>query len=214
MLTSEQKHYMLTRAYVPEHTVSLITYLSGGEPFLIDDFFVCRTKDWVILIGFPFEAEFDTAGLERVIDRIRKKFNPEHLSLTMHESCGHPSELDRALGYEANYAGTSFLTPDKRGWFRYGSSHVNLVADNTEPETLAATGYDDGCRERENSRHAPPPIGQRYDIGGVDFGQVGNLQLRNVDPERCANGFVELEHLFAIRLAFSAIAEVRGAAIK
>ncbi|BCA55213.1 hypothetical protein W02_23530 [Nitrospira sp. KM1] len=67
----------------------------------------------------------------------------EHLSLTMHESCGHPSELDRALGYEANYAGTSFLTTDKRGSFRYGTSCVNLVADNTEPETLAATGYDD-----------------------------------------------------------------------
>jgi TldD protein len=69
--------------------------------------------------------------------------DPEHLSLTIHESCGHPSELDRALGYEANYAGTSFLTPDKRGSFRYGSPCVNLVADNTEPETLAATGYDD-----------------------------------------------------------------------
>lgn len=69
--------------------------------------------------------------------------DPEHLSLTMHESCGHPSELDRALGYEANFAGTSFLTPDKQGSFRYGSPHVNLVADNTEPETLAATGYDD-----------------------------------------------------------------------
>ena len=69
--------------------------------------------------------------------------DPEHLSLTIHESCGHPSELDRALGYEANYAGTSFLTTEKRGYFQYGSSHVNLVADNTEPETLAATGYDD-----------------------------------------------------------------------
>ena len=81
MLTSEQKHYMLTRAYVPEHTVSLITYLSGGEPFLIEDFFVCRTKDWVILIGFPFEDEFNIAGLERAIDKIKKQFNPEHLSL-------------------------------------------------------------------------------------------------------------------------------------
>jgi len=69
--------------------------------------------------------------------------DPEHLSLTIHESCGHPSELDRALGYEANYAGTSFLTTEKLGTFRYGSRHVNLVADNTEPETLAATGYDD-----------------------------------------------------------------------
>lgn len=69
--------------------------------------------------------------------------DPEHLSLTIHESCGHPSELDRALGYEANYAGTSFLTIEKRGTFRYGSPHVNLVADNAETETLAATGYDD-----------------------------------------------------------------------
>jgi len=69
--------------------------------------------------------------------------DPEHLSLTIHESCGHPSELDRALGYEANYAGTSFLMPDKLGNFRYGSPYVNLVADNTEPETMAATGYDD-----------------------------------------------------------------------
>ncbi len=69
--------------------------------------------------------------------------DPEHLSLTIHESCGHPSELDRALGYEANYAGTSFLTTEKRGNFRYGSRYVNLVADNTEPETLAATGFDD-----------------------------------------------------------------------
>ncbi len=69
--------------------------------------------------------------------------DPEHLSLTIHESCGHPSELDRALGYEANYAGTSFLTLEKRGTFRYGSAQVNLLADNTEPGTLAATGYDD-----------------------------------------------------------------------
>ena len=69
--------------------------------------------------------------------------DPEHLSLTIHESCGHPSELDRALGYETNYAGTSFLTPEKLGNFRYGSPCVNLVADNTEPETMAATGYDD-----------------------------------------------------------------------
>jgi TldD protein len=69
--------------------------------------------------------------------------DPEHLALTIHESCGHPSELDRALGYEANYAGTSFLTPETLGHFRYGSSQVNLIADNSEPETLAATGFDD-----------------------------------------------------------------------
>lgn len=69
--------------------------------------------------------------------------DPEHLSLTLHESCGHPTELDRALGYEANYAGTSFLTPEKLGKFRYGSPKVTIMADNTESGTLAATGYDD-----------------------------------------------------------------------
>lgn len=78
----------------------------------------------------------DAGAFDLVLD-------PEHLSLTMHESCGHPTELDRVLGYEANYAGTSFLTTDKLGSFRFGSPHVTLVADNTEPETLAATGYDD-----------------------------------------------------------------------
>ncbi|QOJ14976.1 MAG: TldD/PmbA family protein [Planctomycetia bacterium] len=69
--------------------------------------------------------------------------DPQHLSLTIHESCGHATELDRALGHEANYAGTSFLTPEKLNTFRYGSRHVTLIADNTEEGTLAATGFDD-----------------------------------------------------------------------
>lgn len=69
--------------------------------------------------------------------------DPKNLALTIHESCGHATELDRSLGYESNYAGTTFLTPDLLGSFRYGSPHVTLVADNTEPEALASTGYDD-----------------------------------------------------------------------
>lgn len=69
--------------------------------------------------------------------------DPQHLCLTLHESIGHPSELDRALGYEANYAGTSFLTPDQLGQLRYGSDQVSIMADNTLPEGLASVGYDD-----------------------------------------------------------------------
>ncbi len=69
--------------------------------------------------------------------------DPAHLSLTIHESAGHSTELDRVLGYEANYAGTSFLTLDKLGSFRYGSDAVSLVADNTLPGGLATTGFDD-----------------------------------------------------------------------
>ena len=71
--------------------------------------------------------------------------SPEHLYLTIHESVGHPTELDRVLGYEANYAGTSFATLDK--WqsknFNYGSKLVNIVADKVTPGSLGNVGYDD-----------------------------------------------------------------------
>ncbi len=65
------------------------------------------------------------------------------LALQVHESCGHAVELDRVLGTEAAYAGTSFLTPDKLGSFRYGSEVVNLTADATIPGGLGTFGYDD-----------------------------------------------------------------------
>lgn len=65
------------------------------------------------------------------------------VALQIHESCGHPIELDRVLGTEAAYAGTSFLTPDKLGKFRYGSDAVNITADATIPGGLGTFGYDD-----------------------------------------------------------------------
>jgi TldD protein len=63
--------------------------------------------------------------------------------LQIHESCGHPTELDRVFGTEAGYAGTSFLTPEKLGKFRYGSENVTLVADATVPHGLGTFKYDD-----------------------------------------------------------------------
>jgi TldD protein len=75
---------------------------------------------------------------------------PTHLSLTIHESIGHSTELDRALGYEANYAGTSFLTTDKLGKFRVGSDIVNFNGDRIRPESLSTCGYDDdGVKTRQ-----------------------------------------------------------------
>ena len=70
---------------------------------------------------------------------------PNHLGLTIHESVGHPLELDRVLGYEANYAGTSFATLDKwrSGDFQYGTKMVNLFADKTQVNSLGAVGWDD-----------------------------------------------------------------------
>ena len=64
-------------------------------------------------------------------------------ALQVHESCGHPTELDRVLGHEAAYAGTSFLTPDLLGTFRYGSEHVTMTADSTRAPGLGTFGWDD-----------------------------------------------------------------------
>jgi TldD protein len=64
-------------------------------------------------------------------------------ALQVHESCGHPTELDRVLGSEAAYAGMSFLTPDLLGKFRYGSEAVTMTADATRPTGLGTFGWDD-----------------------------------------------------------------------
>lgn len=71
--------------------------------------------------------------------------HPSHLWLTLHESIGHPTELDRALGYEANYAGTSFLAPPSEvlNSFRYGPEFMNLEGERTSPGGMASIGWDD-----------------------------------------------------------------------
>jgi TldD protein len=69
--------------------------------------------------------------------------DPTNLWLTIHESIGHATELDRALGYEAAYAGTSFATFDKLGSLRYGSEVMNVTGDRTTPFGLATIGIDD-----------------------------------------------------------------------
>ena len=71
--------------------------------------------------------------------------DPSHLWLTIHESVAHPTELDRVLGYEANYAGTSFLSLDKlkSGNFHFGSKLMNIHADKLQAGSLGAVGYDD-----------------------------------------------------------------------
>ncbi len=69
--------------------------------------------------------------------------HPSNLWLTIHESIGHATELDRALGYEANYAGTSFATPDLLGTLTYGSPVMHVTGDRTVEHGLATVGYDD-----------------------------------------------------------------------
>ena len=78
--------------------------------------------------------------------------HPSHLWLTIHESIAHPTELDRAMGYEANYAGTSFVAPpDKQlGTLKYGPEFMNVQGDRSQPGSLSAVGWDDeGVRPEE-----------------------------------------------------------------
>jgi TldD protein len=102
--------------------------------------------------GYPLLEEARIAAEEAVAMHKAKPavagqkallLHPSNLWLTIHESVGHPTELDRALGYEANYAGTSFLTPDKLGKFQFGAPIVTLVGDKTQKGGLATCGYDD-----------------------------------------------------------------------
>jgi TldD protein len=78
--------------------------------------------------------------------------HPTHLWLTIHESIAHPTELDRALGYEANYAGTSFVAPPEKflGKFRYGPDFMNIQGDRSQEGGCGTTGYDDEGVKPEN----------------------------------------------------------------
>jgi len=101
---------------------------------------------------YDWKREAQQAGEEAVMKLKAKAIDPgkydlvlhpSHLWLTIHESVGHPTELDRSLWMEANYAGTSFLTPDKIGKLQFASKIMNFVADRTQPAGLATVGYDD-----------------------------------------------------------------------
>jgi hypothetical protein len=85
MLTAEEKAYILEHAYVPEHCIRLMTHVSGGEPFLIDDFFICHKGNWIILIGYPLEDNFNTKNFEAVVFKVREKFRPDFVSLVAPE---------------------------------------------------------------------------------------------------------------------------------
>jgi TldD protein len=104
--------------------------------------------------------------------------DPAHLALTIHESCGHPTELDRALGYEANYAGTSFMTPDQLGKLRYGSPLINLVADNMRAGAMASTGYDDDGVAGQRWPIVEEGIFRGYSTSREVAGMIGDSRSR------------------------------------
>jgi len=162
LYTQENKHYadlggtVTTQQRVrvhPEVTVVSADPTSGT-------FETMRTlapaagRGWEYLTGTGWDLEGE---LDELPDLLAEKMaapsvepgavdlviDPSNLWLTIHESIGHATELDRALGYEAAYAGTSFATFDQLGKLRYGSSAMNVTGDRTIEHGLATIGYDD-----------------------------------------------------------------------
>jgi TldD protein len=111
-------------------------------------------RGWEYLTGTGYDLAADIAELPELLAAHAKApsvvpgsydlvIDPSNLWLTIHESIGHATELDRALGYEAAYAGTSFATPDLLGALKYGSEIMNITGDRTVEHGLSSIGYDD-----------------------------------------------------------------------
>jgi TldD protein len=111
-------------------------------------------RGWEYLLGTGWDWDAELAEVpELLAERLRAPsveagrydlvVDPSNLWLTIHESIGHATELDRALGYEANYAGTSFATFDQLGTLKYGSEHMQVTGDRTVEHGLATIGFDD-----------------------------------------------------------------------
>src|SRR2546426_475921 len=135
------------------------------------------TKDAVSLTHAPTIQE----GKSDII------LSGDQVALQVHESCGHPIELDRVLGYEANFAGRSFLQPDQLGKLQYGSEHVNIVMDATldHGNGLGTFGYDDEGVKAQ----------RKYAVKNGKF--VGYLMSRETAPrvgESRSNGCMRAEY--------------------
>jgi TldD protein len=177
-------------------------------------------RGYEFVTGRPWIEEAERAGQEAVMKLKAKPvapgqydlvLDPTHLFLTIHESVGHSTELDRALGWEADFAGTSFLTPDKTGKFRFASKIVNFVADRTQPGGLATTAYDDDgvpaqswhlikdglFVDWQTTRDLAPLVGRKTSYGcshadswdSVPFPRMPNVSL---EPAREDNKFEDV----------------------
>lgn len=130
------------------------------------------------------------------------------LALQVHESCGHPTELDRVLGAEAGFYGTSFLTLEKLGSFKYGSQVVNIFADATVEGALGSFGYDDeGVRAQRapiveqgvfvgylTSRETAPRIGQTSNgtMRADGWNRIPLIRMTSINLEPGEPGLEEL----------------------
>jgi TldD protein len=210
----------LVRTY-PQFSTTAADRASG-------DFQARPVVDRAQLVGYEYVEEYpwlrdaEKAGHE-VVEKLKARpvspgrydivVDPSQLFLAIHESVGHSTELDRALGWEANMAGTSFIKPGDAGRLRFGATIVNLVGDRTQPGGLATTGYDDeGVKadrwpivrdgmfvDWQTTRELAPLVGQPRSHGclhadnwsSVPFPRMPNVSLQPASTE------VTLDQLFS-----------------
>ena len=160
MFVKEQKHY--ADSYGTSTTQQRVRMQAQIDAFNVGDhgFESIRTLaqpagygwEWMSNASWDWDAEIGELPellAEKVLapsveaGRYDLLIHPSNLWLTIHESIGHATELDRALGYEANYAGTSFATVDNLNKLQYGSALMNITGDRITPHGLSTIGYDD-----------------------------------------------------------------------
>ena len=146
-VTTQQRVRMqcqLSALWVDDSTGQFETMRTLAPPVGQGWEFLTDTYDWGSELASLPEALAEKAKSPSVEPgRYDLVVDPSNLWLTIHESIGHATELDRALGYEANYAGTSFATPDKLGSLRYGSGLMHVTGDRQVTNGLSTVGYDD-----------------------------------------------------------------------
>jgi TldD protein len=145
---------LITQTYVRVGPQFSATALSDGDFQSYNEELAPRGSGWEYIesLNMPGNAEkWASLAAEKLtaksveVGRYDLILDPTNLWLTIHESIGHPTELDRAMGYEANYAGTSFIAPPEKflGKFRYGKNFMNVQGDRTQEESLSRTMWDD-----------------------------------------------------------------------
>ncbi|MEO8576470.1 MAG: TldD/PmbA family protein [Gemmatimonadales bacterium] len=145
---------LVTQTYVRVGPQFSATAISDGDFQSYTEELAPRGSGWEYIesLNMPGNAErWASLAAEKLsaksveVGRYDLILDPTNLWLTIHESIGHPTELDRAMGYEANFAGTSFVAPPEKyiGKFRYGRDFMNVQGDRTQENSLSRTMWDD-----------------------------------------------------------------------
>jgi TldD protein len=159
-LLREEKHLattdgtMVSQTFVRVGPQFTATAIGNGDFQSYSHELAPRGSGWEYITGLdmPGNAEqWASLAVEKLsaksveVGRYDLILDPTNLWLTIHESIGHPTELDRAMGYEANYAGTSFVAPPEKviGKLKYGPEFMHVQADRTQPDSLARVAWDD-----------------------------------------------------------------------